>query len=103
MLQAFFERGLNKSVNLDEAVAYGAAVKAAILSEAKSKSFPELTLSDVLPFSLGIETSGGMMTTIIKRNSSFPITMSKEFATSEDNCIVYLQSVKLFEFNFVIL
>jgi heat shock protein 1/8 len=86
LLQELFNgKELNKSINPDEAVAYGAAVQAAILSGDTSSKTKDLLLVDVAPLSLGIETSGGIMTSLISRNTTIPCKKSQTFSTYADN------------------
>lgn len=86
MIKQFFGgKEPNRSINPDEAVAYGAAVQAAILTGQDSETLKKSMLIDVTPFSLGIETAGGVMTNIINRNSTIPTKTSKTFTTYADN------------------
>ncbi|KAL4323029.1 hypothetical protein AHAS_Ahas14G0269600 [Arachis hypogaea] len=85
LLQEFFEgKDQCRSINPDEAVAFGAAVQAALLSEG-FKNLPNLVLHDVTPLSLGISIKGDLMDVVIPRNTTIPVKKKQGYFTSEDN------------------
>ena len=86
MLRDYFNgKEPKKDINPDEAVAYGAAIQAAILSNVEDDKIRKLVLVDVAPLSLGIETAGGLMTNLIDRNSVIPCSQEQTFSTYSDN------------------
>jgi L1 cell adhesion molecule like protein len=86
LLQGFFNgKELSKSINPDEAVAYGAAVQAALLTGNGGADLDSILLVDVAPLTLGIEVNGSVMEPIINRNTTIPTTQTKTFTTAVDN------------------
>lgn len=84
LLEEKFPNKVRSNINPDEAVATGAIIQGVILNN-KNSNLGELTLIDVAPLSLGIETSGGVMTKMIKRNQTIPFSVEETFSTSTDN------------------
>ena len=86
LLSSFFNgKKLNNSINPDEAVAYGAAVQAAILGGSSDDTLNSLLLLDVCPLSLGVETAGNVMTVLIARGTTIPAKKTQTFSTASDN------------------
>ncbi|VDL98204.1 unnamed protein product [Schistocephalus solidus] len=93
--ELFNNKELNKSLNAEEAAAYGAAVYAAVLQGDKSETLQDLELLDVTPYSIGVETSSGVMTTLIPRYTRLPLQIQRHFTTSVANQVEML--IKIFE------
>ncbi|KAF5442486.1 hypothetical protein F2P56_035138 [Juglans regia] len=86
LLQEFFDGvELKRSLNPDEAVAYGAAVQAAIMAGTRNERVQDIVLVDVIPLSLGVETNDGTMSVVIPRNTASPTNMERNYTTVDDN------------------
>merc|ERR1719247_2486113 len=94
LLKRFFNgKEPNRSVDPDEAVAYGAAVQAGVLSGERDKKIQDMLLLDVTPLTLGIETTGGVMAQIIPRNTVVPTSKTKRYTTAEDGQVAVMNKV----------
>ena len=82
MTDFFDGKELNRNINPDEAVAYGAAVQGGILGGEQSEETSQLLLIDVTPLSLGVQMKGGVMSTIIPRGTVIPAKKSQIYSTS---------------------
>lgn len=89
----FNGKKLNKSINPDEAVAFGAAVQAAILSGVEHDSIDDVLLVDVAPLTIGVEVHGGLMSPIISRNTTIPTKKEEQYTTFEDDQEIVTVSV----------
>ena len=81
----FGGKQLNKSINPDEAVAYGATIQASILAGNAAEQVQDLLLVDVTPLSLGTDIKGGLMSFIIERNTAIPIKQTRQYVTTKAN------------------
>ncbi len=95
MVEEFFGKKVNRQIDPDHAVAIGASLFGAVNGGHADEMSSDLVLIDVTSLSLGIETLGGIMTVLIKKNTTIPIQETKKFSTSEDNADNVV--IKLFE------